>query len=120
MRVITFVVFSSIHLFMLLIAHKAQGCTSIMVGKKASTDGSVMTSHTCDSHRTGSQIVVIPRASHKPGARRFLTRRVDDDSGPMPRYGRQPTGKIPQVAETLGYLAPSYAAMNERQLAIGE
>ncbi len=28
------------------------GCTSIMVGKKASIDGSVMTSHTCDSHRT--------------------------------------------------------------------
>ena len=24
-------------------------CTSIMVGKDASTDGSVMTSHTCDS-----------------------------------------------------------------------
>jgi len=24
-------------------------CTSIMVGKNASTDGSVMTSHTCDS-----------------------------------------------------------------------
>ena len=24
-------------------------CTSIMVGKKASADGSVMTSHTCDS-----------------------------------------------------------------------
>ena len=38
----------------------------------------------------------------------------------MPRYGRQPTGKIPQVAETFGYLAPAYAAMNERQLAIGE
>ena len=32
----------------------ALACTSIMVGKKASTDGSVMTSHTCDSHRTGS------------------------------------------------------------------
>ena len=24
-------------------------CTSIMVGKKASTDGSVITSHTCDA-----------------------------------------------------------------------
>jgi dipeptidase len=38
----------------------------------------------------------------------------------MPRYGRQPTGKIPQITETWGYLAPAYAAMNERQLAIGE
>lgn len=33
-------------------------CTSIMVGRKASADGSVMTSHTCDSwYRTWMQIV---------------------------------------------------------------
>ena len=33
-------------------------CTSIMVGKKASTDGSVMTSHTCDgNYRTWVDIV---------------------------------------------------------------
>ena len=38
----------------------------------------------------------------------------------MERYGRQPTGTIPQVAETFGYLAPAYAVINERQLAIGE
>jgi len=91
-----------------------------MVGRKASVDGSVMTSHTCDSHRTGSDILVIPRAKHKRNTYRFLTKRRDDDSGPMERYGRVPTGKIPQVAETHGYLAPAYAAMNERQLAIGE
>ncbi len=38
----------------------------------------------------------------------------------MPRYGRTPTGKIPQAAETFAYLAPAYACMNQRQLAIGE
>jgi len=97
-----------------------RACTSIMVGKLASSDGSVMTSHTCDSHRTGSQIVVVPRQKHASGAGLLLTKRRDDDSGPMPRYGREPTGKIPQVAETFGYLAPGYAVMNERQLAIGE
>jgi dipeptidase len=79
-----------------------------------------MTSHTCDSHRTSSQIVVVPGQDHKPGAKRFLTKRRDDDTGPMQRYGRQPTGQIPQVAKTFGYLAPAYAAMNQRQLAIGE
>jgi len=31
---------------------RPDGCTSITVGNKASMDGSVMTSHTCDSHRT--------------------------------------------------------------------
>jgi len=91
-----------------------------MVGKKASTDGSVMTSHTCDSHHTGSEILVVPPATHKPNSWLMLTKRREDNDGPMPRYGRVPTGKIPQVAVTNGYLAPSYAAMNRRQLAIGE
>jgi dipeptidase len=98
----------------------ARSCTSIMVGRKASQDGSVITSHTCDSHRTGSQIVCVPAATYRPGAERALSKRNEDDSGPMGRYGRTPTGKIPQVAKTYAYLAPAYACMNERQLAIGE
>jgi dipeptidase len=95
-------------------------CTSIMVGKKASADGSVMTSHTCDSHRSGSDITVVPPARHKRGAEVVLTRREQDDTGPMERYGRVPVGAIPQVEKTYGFLAPTYAAMNEHQLAIGE
>ena len=95
-------------------------CTSIMVGRKASSDGSVMTSHTCDSHRSGSAVVFVPAAKYGPHAQRLLTKRSDDDSGPMQRYGRKPIGKIPQVAETFGYLASAYAVMNARQLAIGE
>ena len=98
----------------------ASACTSIMVGKKASTDGSVMTSHTCDSHRTGSQVTIVPAMQYPSAAQRALSKRTDDDSGPMQRYGRTPTGKIPQVRKTLGYIAPSYASMNQRQLAIGE
>ena len=39
----------------------------------------------------------------------------------MPRYDRAPTGRIPQVPETFGYLTSTvYGMMNERQLAIGE
>ncbi len=98
----------------------AGACTSIMVGCKASADGSVMTSHTCDSHRTSSAVRVAPARTHKPGAERLLTKRRDDDTSPMPRYGREPIGRIPQLAETFAYIAPAYAAMNERQLAIGE
>jgi dipeptidase len=95
-------------------------CTSIMVGKEASTDGSVMTSHTCDSHRTSSAIVIVPHKNNGKGDELLLTKRSEDDSGPMERYGRVPTGRIPQVKETYGYLAPAYAAMNEYQVAIGE
>jgi dipeptidase len=98
----------------------AAACTTIMVTPTASTDGSVMTSHTCDSHRTSSAIHVEPRRRHRTGTWLQLTRRKEDDRGAMPRYTREPTGKIPQVAATHGYLAPAYAAMNEHQLAIGE
>lgn len=39
-------------------AQDRDACTSIMVGRKASVDGSVMTSHTCDSwYRTWMEIV---------------------------------------------------------------
>jgi len=110
----------SVVLYLAPAADTTRGCTSIMVGAKASTDGSVITSHTCDSHRSGSQILVVPPAAYKPNAKLLLTKRRDDNDGPMERYGRQPTGQIPQVAETFGYLAPAYAAMNRRQLAIGE
>ena len=80
-----------------------------------------MTSHTCDSHRTGSRIVVVPAETTRTGhGATILTRRTDDDSGPMPRYGRTVTGRIPQVSQTWGHLAPAYAAMNEFQVAIGE
>jgi dipeptidase len=98
----------------------AASCTSITVGKKASTDGSVMTSHTCDSHRTGSGIHKVPAARHQLGTEITLTKRTDDDSGPMQRYGRETTGTLPQVEQTHGYLNPAYAAMNEHQVAISE
>jgi dipeptidase len=99
---------------------EVSACTCITVGKEASKDGSVMTSHTCDSHRTASDIQVVKRRNHKAGATIQLTTREEDNSGPMERYGRKPTGPIPQVLETYAYLAPAYAAMNEHQLAIGE
>jgi len=98
----------------------AFACTSIMVGAKASRDGSVMTSHTCDSHQTGSDIHVVPRAKHPKGAEVLMTRREDDRTGPMERYSRKAVGALPQVEETFGYLAPAYAAMSEFQVAIGE
>jgi len=101
-------------------AAPAPACTSIMVGKKASTDGSVMTSHTCDSHNDGSRIYVVPAAKHAPGSLRALTRRKEDDTGPMPRLVRVATGKIAEVPETFGYLDAVYGIMNRRQVAIGE
>ena len=104
----------------LLCAAPSSACTSILVGSKASADGSVMTSHTCDSHRTASDVQVIPPMRYPPDAQLQLTRRKKDDKGPMNRYAREATGSIPQVAETYGYIAPAYAAMNQHQVAVGE
>ncbi len=42
------------------------GCTTVAVGKLASFDGSLMTSHTDDSHRTRSNLDIVPcNASRK-------------------------------------------------------
>ncbi len=113
---------ASVLAFLLCLAPAAplEACTCITVGRLASADGSVMTSHTCDSHRTGSDVHVVPGRRHPAGATTLLTRRKKDDTGPMERYGRVPLGPIPQAAETFGYLAPAYACMNEHQVAIGE
>jgi len=110
----------SLLLTAMLAAAPAQTCTVITVTKEASCDGSVMTTHTCDSHRTASDIVVVPRMKHGKQAVVQLSKRVEDDSGPMQAYSREPVGTIPQVAETFGYLLPAYAPMNEFQVAIGE
>lgn len=41
-------------------------CTSVMVGKKASSDGSVMTAHSCDSYYR-TYVTIEPRKTFKDG-----------------------------------------------------
>ena len=96
------------------------GCTSITVGKKASVDGSVITSHTCDSHRTRGYLDIREAQTYKSGETVQLVKRVADDSHAMPAYKYIPKGKIPQVEKTYGYINTAYPAMNDHQLAIGE
>ena len=98
----------------------AAACTSITLGRKATTDGSVVTSHTCDSREDRTWLSIVPRAKHRDGDRcpvysgmRFV-RHADEASGAAV------AGWIPQVGETFGYINTAYPCMNERQLAIGE
>ncbi len=94
-------------------------CTSILVGRLASADGSTMTSHSCDSGSDRTWMSIVPNRKHKPGdaAKVYLepklTKGPDDPD-------RLETGEIPQVAETYAYLNAAYPIMNEHQLAIGE
>lgn len=94
-------------------------CTSIMVGKKASADGSVITSHTCDSwYRTW--MTVRPAADYKEGEMeniydgRMHTEWVEDMSKVVVK------GQIPQVSHTYRLLDTSYPCLNEKQLGMGE
>jgi len=97
-----------------------EGCTTITVGKKASADGSVITSHTCDSHRTQAWMNVQPEQLFPEGATLNLVKRVYDDSLAMPAYKYLKSGEIPQVRKTYGYINTAYPAMNTHQLAVGE
>ncbi len=97
-----------------------EGCTSITVGKLASADGSVMTSHTDDSHRTRSWMDVQPAKTHADGATVTMYKRMASDSLAMPTYYHKPIGAIPQVKETYGFINTAYPCLNEKQLAIGE
>lgn len=96
------------------------GCTSITAGKLATVDGSVITSHTDDSHRTRSWIDIQHAQKHKRGATTTMYKRVPNDSLVMPAYSHLPIGEIPQARETFQYINTAYPCMNQYQVGIGE
>ena len=99
--------------------HNPLSCTSIMVGKNASVDGSVMTSHTCDSwYRTWMNIVPAKDWESTDSVTVYDGRmhtQTPQDSTKM--YAK---GKIPQKSHTFRYLDTAYPCLNEKQLGIGE
>jgi len=96
------------------------GCTSITLGKKATADGSVITSHTDDSHRTRSWIDIQPRKQHPKGSKAPMFKRMPYDSLAMPSYIHRKIGEIPQVSTTNAYINSAYPCMNQFQVGIGE
>ena len=94
-------------------------CTSIMVGKKASTDGSVMTSHTCDGgYRTWMRWE--PASDYEDGAMMKVYKGSMRTYDANDKHGVKEAGEIPQVKHTYAYLNTAYPCFNEKQLAIGE
>ena len=96
-----------------------EGCTSIMVGRLASTDGSVMVGHTCDgNYRTWANIV--PHKKHDKGSTKKIywgnlhTEFVTDMRGKILK------GEVPEVEETYSYVNVAYPSLNEKQLGFGE
>jgi len=96
-----------------------QSCTSIMVGKKASRDGSVITSHTCDG-RYRTWMYVEPAADHPEGATHAVYKGTMHTTFRGDTTGVRFVGAIPEAAHTYAYLNTAYPCLNEHQLAIGE
>jgi len=96
-----------------------ESCTSILVGRLASVDGSTMTSHACDSGTDRTWINIVPHKKHKKGEMCKIYMEPKRTKGPNDP-DRIVMGEIPQVEETYAYLNAAYPIMNEHQLAIGE
>jgi dipeptidase len=82
----------------------AEACTSVLVTKGASQDGSTMISYSIDGEFLPS-LRIIPAADHKPGAMKEI---ID--------WHGVKKGEIPEVAHTYKVVG----LINEHQLAIGE
>jgi len=98
---------------------EGSGCTSIMVGRLASDDGSVITCHTCDGNYR-QWVNIVPHRQNKPGSTNKLYDGKMHTETPDDMRRVRFKGEIPEVAETYAFLNTAYPALNEKGLAIGE
>ena len=103
---------------------KRESCTVIGVGRLATVDGSVITSHTDCCSECRIQVVpgrTYPKGSMAPVHWGMVYFGAEDERKALPLgdFGKV-IGQIPQVERTFTYFHSGYSQMNERQLAIGE
>ena len=91
-------------------------CTCVVVGKDASVDGSVMTTHTCDGTYE-FRMTLIPAKDWEAGAMRPVYK--GGGSGAHVQNKKQ-VGEIPQVAHTYAYFDIAYPFGNEKGVLMGE
>jgi len=110
----------------LTLAPDREACTVIMVGKAASTDGSTMTTHTCDCGVCDWTFGHVPAADHKAGSVRkisHVSQYTTFKEGTKWPYAviKGDTGfTIPEVPHTYAYHHGMFGYMNENQVAISE
>jgi dipeptidase len=103
-----------------------EACTVIMVGKAASTDGSTMTTHTCDCGTCDWTFGHVPAADHKPGSMRKIyhisqyTTWKEGTKWQIYQTKGDTGFAIPQVPHTYAYHHGMFGYMNENQVAISE
>jgi dipeptidase len=94
----------------------SQACTIIVAGKKATTDGSVLVSHSDGG--LDCRLRVIPRFTYKEGEKAPVYWGIQNIDQPLDEYG-EIIGYIPQVRETYSYIHSALPHINEHQLCIG-
>ncbi|MBR6180886.1 MAG: C69 family dipeptidase [Prevotella sp.] len=92
--------------FALMAATNAMACTNFIVGKGASTDGSVICTYNADDYGMFQNLCHYPAATHAPGEMRRV---VDWDTN---KYH----GEIPEAPQTYNVIGN----INEFQVTIGE
>ncbi len=103
-----------------------EACTVIMVAKGASTDGSTMTTHTCDCGTCDWTWGHVPAADHKPGSMRKIyhvnqyTTWKEGTKWPYALTKGDIGFSIPEVSHTYAYHHGMFGYMNENQVAISE
>ena len=97
---------TTLFLFSWLVAFAGMACTNLIVGKKASADGSVMITYSADDYGSYGYLHFYPAGQHKPGEMRAL---YDYETN---NY----LGQIPEAPYTYGVIGQ----INDHQLSIME
>lgn len=109
-------------------------CTTMIITKGASADGSIMVAHSDDDELADQRIIYVPAQDHEPGAMRqvfsehyrypriMTSKRGPGYQNPRLHYPEwaKPIGYIPQVKHTYAYFDGNYGIMNEHNLMMGE
>lgn len=95
-------------------AETKTSCTSMVVGRLATVDGSTMSGHTCDGN-CDFRLEVVPRQQHDPYAKVII-----DYKGVAGGFVHDAAGQIPQVGETYKWFKCEVPCANEYQVFIGE
>lgn len=106
-------------------------CTTLIVTKGASADGSMIVAHSDDDELGDQRIIYVPAQTHQYGELRPVfkehyryPRIVSSDRGEGYNTSGYPDtipiGFIPQVKHTYAYFDSNYGIMNEHNLMMGE
>ncbi len=95
-----------ITLMMAIVSVPAMACTNLIVGKKASTDGSVMCTYNCDGFGFSGSLFYSPSGQHEPGE-------LIEIRGWGPSHEGQYVKQVPYTYNVVGL-------MNEKQVTIVE